>query len=114
MSHLTIRVIQRTREIGVLGAIGATPGTIARHVWFEALLIGVLSWFVALLFAAPVSYVLETVTGSIFLKNPLDFYMSPGAAGIWLGLVVVLASISSLSPALRAARLPVREALSHV
>jgi len=112
-STLTINVVQRTREIGILSAIGATPRTISGHVWFEGVLIGVLSWFVAILLAAPVSWVLESVTGRMFFKAPLDFYMSPGAAGIWLVLVVVLASLSSFYPAWRAARLTVREAISH-
>lgn len=112
-SMLTLNVLQRTREIGVLGAIGATPRTIAGHVWFEGVAIGALSWVAAVVLAVPVSYLLETVCGSIFFKAPLAFYLSPGAAGIWLALVLVLASISSFYPARRAARLTVREALSH-
>ena len=39
--------------------------------------------------------------------------MSPAAAAIWLGLVMVLASVSSLAPARHAARLTVREALAY-
>jgi len=110
---LTLNVIQRTREIGILGAIGATPGTIARQIWIEALVIGVLSWVAALILAAPISYALEAACGRIFFKAPLDFHLSPGAAGIWFALVVVLASLSSFFPARRAARLTVREAMSH-
>jgi len=112
-STLTLSVIQRTREIGILSAIGGTPRTIARHIWFEAVLMGLMSWVVAVLLAAPVSSLLETVTGRIFFKAPLDFFVSIGAAAIWLVLVVVLASLSSYYPARRAARLTVREALAH-
>jgi putative ABC transport system permease protein len=110
---LTLSVVQRTREIGILGAIGASPGSIARHVWAEGVLIGLLSWGVAVLLAAPLSWALEVATGSIFFKTPLDFHMSPAAAGVWLALVVVLATLSSFYPARRAARLTVREAMSH-
>ena len=112
-STLTINVLQRTREIGILGAIGAMPRVIASHVWIESLVIGLLSWLVAVAVAAPVSWALEAVTGRMFFKSPLDFYMSPAAAAAWLLLVVTLASIGSLYPALRAARLTVREAISH-
>jgi putative ABC transport system permease protein len=112
-SMLTLGVVQRTREIGILGAIGATPATIARHVWIEALLIGVLSWVAANVLSVPLSWALETTAGNIFLKTPLDFHLSPAAVGGWLALVLVLASISSFYPARRAARLTVREALSH-
>jgi putative ABC transport system permease protein len=112
-STLTLNVVQRTRDIGVLGAIGATPGVIARQIWFEAVVIGVLSWGLAVLVSAPLSYLLGATCGNIFFRAPLDFYMSPGAAAMWLGWVVVLASLSGAVPALRAARLTVREALAY-
>ena len=111
-STLTLNVVQRTREIGVLGAIGATPRTIARQVAIESVLIALLSWLVALILSAPVTWALEATCGQIFLKTPLGFYLSPGAALTWLGLVLVLAFLSSFYPARRAARLTVREALS--
>ena len=105
--------VPRPAVDGVLGAIGATPGEVSRQVWFEGVLIGVLSWAAANVLAAPVSYALESACGNIFFRVPLDFHMSPGAAGTWLALVVVLATLSSLYPAWRATRLTVREALSH-
>ena len=111
-STLALNVLQRTREIGILGAIGARPGTLARQVWAEALLIGLLSWVAGMILAVPISWALETACGQIFFKTPLDFYLSPQAALLWLALVVLLASLSSLMPARRAARLTVREALS--
>jgi putative ABC transport system permease protein len=113
-STLTLSVVQRTREIGVLSAIGATPRTISGHVWFEGVVIGLMSWALAIVLAAPVSWGLGVVTGNMFFKAPLDFFMSPGAALLWLGLVLVLASLSSFYPAWRAARLTVREAIAHV
>lgn len=112
-STLTLSVVQRTREIGVLGAIGAGPGTIAAHVWVEGLVIGLLSWLAANVLAAPVTWALETTCGRIFFKAPLDFSMSPAASALWLGVVVVLATLASVYPAVRAARLTVREALAH-
>jgi putative ABC transport system permease protein len=112
-STLALNVLQRTREIGILGAIGARPGAIARQVWTESLAIGVSSWVAAVILAAPISWALEAACGQIFFKSPLDFYLSPRAILLWLGLVVVLATLSSIVPARRAARLTVREALTH-
>ena len=112
-SMLSLGVIQRTREIGILSAIGARPRTIAAQVWCEAVLIGLLSWIAAVALAAPASRVIEDVCGRIFFDFPLDFYMSPLAAAIWLGLVVFLASLASVLPARHAARIPIREALAH-
>ncbi|HUD70999.1 MAG TPA: FtsX-like permease family protein, partial [Dongiaceae bacterium] len=79
-SALTLGVVQRTREIGILGAIGATSRVIASHIWYESLIIAGLSWFLAVLLAAPASLLLESVTGRIFFKAPLDFAVSIGAA----------------------------------
>jgi len=113
-STLTLSVVQRTREIGVLGAIGARPRTIALHVTIESLTIALLSWAVSLVLAAPMSFALQSATGRIFFKAPLDFDYSPLAALTWLGIVVVVALACSVYPARRAARMPVREALAHV
>jgi len=110
---LLVSVLQRTRELGVMSAIGATPGTLARHVWFEGVLLGTLSWLAACVLTLPLSAALEAACGQIFFKVPLDFYVSPSVAGQWLLLVLVLASLSSFYPARRAARMSVREALSH-
>lgn len=112
-STLGLSVVQRTRELGVLAAIGARPRTIGAQVWFEALLVGVLSAVAANLLAVPVTWALENATGRIFLKVPLEFHMGAGPSAAWLALVLSLATISSLYPAWRASRLTVREALSH-
>jgi len=114
ISTLTINVLQRTREIGVMGAIGATSRTLASHVLCEGILIGLLSWLLATILSAPISYFLQIVTGRMFFKVPLDFTMSWSAVVIWLALVVLLAALSSFHPARRAARIPVREALDFV
>ena len=110
-STLTLSVLQRTREIGVMSALGATPRTLATHVWLEGLFVGFLSWLAAALLTMPLSWALEAACGAIFLKAPLDFHVSVRALALWLALVLVLATFSSFHPALRAARLRVSEAL---
>jgi len=110
-STLTLSVLQRTREIGVMSALGATPRTLATQVWIEGLVLGAMSWVAALLLTLPVSWALEQACGRIFLKAPLDFHLSPRALALWLAFVLVLATFSSFHPARRAARLRVNEAL---
>ena len=112
-STLLLNVFERTREIGVLRAIGAAPRVIAMNVVIEGVVIGVLSWFVALVATLPATLLLDTLTGKMFINAPVDFVFSAEAAGAWLLLVVVLAALGSLYPAWRAARLTVREALAH-
>lgn len=113
-STLAVNVIQRTREIGIMSAIGATPRQLALLVWGEALLVAVVSWLAALVTTAPISYALQLVTGRMFFRTPLEFTMTSNAALFWLLLILVLASISSMHPARRAAHFTVREAINHV
>jgi putative ABC transport system permease protein len=112
-STLTLNVFERTREIGILSAIGATPGTIARDVVFEGMVMAVLSWCAALLVSIPITFALDAATGQMFIRSALDFYMSPIAAAVWLLLVLILAALSSFYPARRSARLAVREAIAY-
>jgi len=112
-STVGLSVVQRTRELGIMSAIGATPATLARNVWLESLAIGLLSFVAAVMITAPITAVLEWACGWIFFKVGLDFYLWPAALGIWFALGLVLATLASLQPAWRASRLTVREALAH-
>jgi len=113
-STLTLGVIRRTREIGILAAIGATPRTIATQIGLESLVIGLLGWMAGVFLAVPLSALLESTTGNIFFKTPLPFSVSPAAVGAWLAVVLLLALLASLQPVSRATRLTIREALAHV
>jgi putative ABC transport system permease protein len=110
---LTLNVIERTREIGIVSAIGATPRTIARGIVVEGIVMAILSWCVAVIAAIPITFALDAATGQMFIRSALDFFMSPAAVAGWLLLAVVLAAISSFHPARRAARMAIKEALAY-
>ncbi|HEX3578403.1 MAG TPA: FtsX-like permease family protein [Thermoanaerobaculia bacterium] len=110
---LSLNVLERTREIGILSAIGATPRTIARGVVIEGIVMASLSWCVAVIVAIPITFALDAATGNMFVRSPLDFFMSPAAIAGWLLLAVILAAVSSYHPARRAARLAIKEALAY-
>ena len=110
---LSLNVVERTREIGILSAIGATPRTIARDVVFEGMVMAILSWGVAVAAAIPITFALDAATGRMFIRTPLDFFLSPIAIAAWLLLVLILAAMSSFFPARRSARMAVREALAY-
>jgi putative ABC transport system permease protein len=112
-STLTLNVFERTREIGILSAIGATLRTIARYVVFEGTVMAVLSWCVAVMASVPITFALDAATGRMFIRSTLDFVLSPTALAVWLLLVLILAALSSFYPARRSARLAVREALAY-
>jgi putative ABC transport system permease protein len=111
-STLSISVLQRTRELGVMKAIGATPGLVARMIVGEGLLVGAVSWVLALVFAAPLTLWLGGVLGTAgAFGAPLSVLVSPSGALAWLGVTSVVSVAASLIPARRASRLTVREAL---
>ena len=113
MGTMSINVLERTREIGVMRAIGASTGGILQIVEVEGILIGVLSWAVSLLIALPISKLMSDLIGQQLLSTNLNFTFSTGGALIWLAVVVILSGLSSFLPAWRAARITVREVLAY-
>jgi putative ABC transport system permease protein len=110
---MSINVVERRREIGVMRATGATSVNIAGIVVFEGVTVGVLSW----LLAAPLSYpggrAFSDVIGSTLMNIPLDYRYSIGGLLLWLLIVVVLSALASLWPALGATLVSVRESLAY-
>ena len=107
-----INVLERTREIGVMRAIGATSSAVRGMVLTEGVLIGVLSWAAGALIAVPASFAAALLLGSALRFQVLQSFSWLGVL-IWLGLVIVIAAIASILPAWNASRLTVREVLAY-
>jgi putative ABC transport system permease protein len=108
---LTAQVIQRTREFGILRALGASARHITRSILAEALLAGIISWAVALVLSLPLT-ALSVLAVRTAIRQPLAVQWSIAAAAAWLVLGVAFAAAASIYPARRAAALTVRQALS--
>jgi putative ABC transport system permease protein len=113
MGTMSLNVLERIREIGVMRAIGASDETVLQIVLVEGVLIGLLSWAAGLLLALPLSRFLSTAVGMQFLQIPLHTTFSIKGVFIWLVLVIALSAIASYLPALRASRLTIREVLAY-
>ncbi len=113
MGTMSINVLERSREIGVMRAIGASDGAVLQIFLVEGVLIGAMSWVVGALLSLPISKLLSDVVGVSFVDAPLSYTFSTTGALLWLGLVLLLASLSSLWPAWRATRLTVRDVLAY-
>jgi putative ABC transport system permease protein len=113
MGTMSINVLERTREIGVMRAIGAANGAILRIVLVEGVMIGVVSWLIAFALALPFSMLLSSVVGQAFLRRPISTSFSLIGAVLWLGIIIVLAALASFLPAWNASRITVRDVLAY-
>jgi putative ABC transport system permease protein len=113
MGTMSINVLERTREIGVMRAIGATDAAVLRIVIVEGILIGVLSWSIGALLALPVSKLMNAGVGVAFQAPGLSFTFSIQGVLLWLAIVVGLAALASFLPAWNASRVTVRDVLSY-
>lgn len=113
MGTMSINVLERTREIGVMRAVGASNGDIQSIVIVEGMVIGLISWAISILFAIPITGILCFGVGMAILTAPMPAVY--GVTGIiaWLIFTLVLATIASALPARRASRLTVRDTLAY-
>ncbi|MCO5244182.1 MAG: ABC transporter permease [Anaerolineae bacterium] len=113
MGTMSINVIERTREIGVMRAIGAATRSIMQIITVEGILIGLISWIQATILAYPLSRLLSDQVGLAFTDAPLSFAFSVQGIVIWLAIVTIVAALASYLPARNASRLTVREVLAY-
>lgn len=111
MGAMSLNVIERRREIGVLRAVGATSAAIVGIFVTEGVLVGLLSWLLAVPLSHPSARLFSRMISNVMI--PLDFSYSTTGMLLWLAIVVVLSIVASLWPALRATRISVRESLSY-
>jgi len=113
MGTMSLNVLERSREIGVIRALGGSNRSVFRLVLMEGITIGVMSWMFSLIIAIPLTWLFCDLIGRSFMSIALAFRYSASGAFLWLGLVIVLSVLSSMLPALNAVRLTVREIISY-
>jgi putative ABC transport system permease protein len=108
-----INVMERTREIGVMRAIGATPGAISRMFVGEGIVIGIVSLIAGMILSLPMSSRVAGFFGNLILETPLDFAFSTAGFCVTLAVTFSFAWLASRIPAGRAVKIPTREALAY-
>ncbi|MES3036220.1 MAG: ABC transporter permease [Gemmatimonadota bacterium] len=111
-SALGVSVFERTREFGVMRAIGATRRIILQVVLLEGVFIALLSLVPAVLVSRAVSLTVGGVLASV-AQQDLVLSLSPPGVLVWALALSICAAIVSAFPASRAAGLTVRDAISH-
>jgi putative ABC transport system permease protein len=110
---MSLNVLERTREIGVLRAVGASNVAVRRVVLFEGMVVAVISWALGAVLALPFGMALTNAISAALLNAEPDVQFSTMGMGLWLALVLGVATLASLIPARRASRLTVREVLAY-
>jgi putative ABC transport system permease protein len=113
MGALSISVVERTREIGVMRAVGAKTPTILGMFVMEGILQGLLSWVVVV----PISFILgqpiADALGMVLFDTSLDYQYNFSAVLVWLVIILVISSLASILPARSATAISVRDSLAY-
>src|SRR5690606_30017440 len=108
-----MNVLERTREIGIMRAIGADDRAVMRIVIGEGFVIGIVSFLIAIVVSIPITYGLSYIVSLAVFETPIDVVFTLTGYAIWLGLVLLLSVLGSILPARKAARLTIREVLAY-
>ncbi len=109
---LSINVLERRTEIGILRSIGASNNAIGILFITEGVLMGWLSWLIAVPLSLPIGQGLNAGVGAA-VNAELSFEYSVTAVWVWFIIITALAIIASWFPARGAIRVSVRESLSY-
>jgi putative ABC transport system permease protein len=108
-----MNVLERTREIGIMRAIGADDSAVMRTVIAEGFVIGFISFVLAIFLSIPFTYALSDIVSRAVFQTPIKVVFTFLGYAIWLGLVLLLSVVGSILPARNAARLTIREVLAY-
>ncbi len=113
MGTMSINVLERTREIGMMRAIGASNGDIQGIVITEGIVIALVSWLVSIVLSFPITVVLTTGVGLALLTAPMPPVFGYTGVVVWLLGILLIGVLASALPAHRASSLTVRDTLAY-
>jgi putative ABC transport system permease protein len=113
MGSLSISVVERTREIGVMRAIGARSASIMGMFVMEGVLQGLVSWLIAVPISLVAGRALANALGQTMFEANLDYQYNYQAVIIWLVVILIISTLASILPARNATRISVRDSLAY-
>ncbi len=99
-----ISVLERTKEIGILRAIGASKANISQVFNAETLIIGLCSGIIGVIASHLLTIPINNIIHSLAETDEVNAYLSIGAVGILIIISVVVTVIGGLLPAYKAAK----------
>lgn len=113
MGSLSISVVERTREIGVMRAVGARSTTVMGMFMLEGIFQGLLSWLIAVPLSFMVGGPMAGALGQAMFDADLDYQYNFEAVLVWLAVILAISILASIIPARNATRVSVRESLAY-
>lgn len=113
LSTMSVNVLERMREIGVMRAIGASNQAVQRIIVVEGVFIGLLSWLIAVVVTTPLGIVIGNAFSMALIQVAIDYVLDPRGLILWLVIVMVFSAAASFYPARSASELSVNEILSY-
>jgi putative ABC transport system permease protein len=113
MGTMSMNVLERTREIGIMRSIGAVDLAIMQLVIVEGMVIGLISWAFGALLSIPIASGLNNIIGTSLLNVPMDYTFAVDGLITWAVVVVLLSAVACVIPARNAVRLTVRDVLAY-
>ncbi|HSL85840.1 MAG TPA: FtsX-like permease family protein, partial [Bacteroidales bacterium] len=112
LNTLTMSVVERTQEIGMLRTMGMTRFQIVKMIESEAGLLGIIGGVLGLILGLLLTWIILGAMGAMS-GYQLDFMLPLKA--VWMSIVVALVTsfIAALVPALKAARTPMLSAIHY-
>jgi putative ABC transport system permease protein len=111
MNIMLVSVTERTREIGLRKALGATNSQVLSQFLFEAIALTLIGGLIGLLAGVFISYLAALIVRSLGYR--WDFIVSLSSVLLAVGLSTLIGMIFGYYPARRASRLSPIEALRY-
>ena len=118
MNVMIMAVYERIREIGTIAAIGTMPGKILSMFVIEGFLLGILGAVAGNVIGIGIIYILKMLKITFDFGRQTGLVLAPTVSlqdiGMISLIVIVVAVLGSLQPALKASRMEPIKALRHV
>jgi len=118
MNVMIMAVYERIREIGTIAAIGTLPGKILSMFVIEGFCLGVLGAVVGNIFGLVIVHILDIAKITFDFSRKTGLVLSPTLQSYDIlmvsGIVIIVAVLGSLQPALKASKMEPIRALRHV
>jgi len=110
ISNIMVYIVkERTKELGIRKALGATPKSIINMIMFESIFITTLAGYIGLLIGTGILKLLGNSLEKYFIINPsVETYVVVGATIV----LIIAGTVAGYIPAKRAARIKPIEALN--